>query len=122
MDDLEISGGGESINFNFDIILNFLTENSFIILLVIMFIILIAYKYSKDEVSLANGAKGFFESLQEKVSRLYGRLWLNSNMEGDTFKTKVHFDEEEEDYDEELEYEEVDNEEDDNHYRNTMSI
>lgn len=122
MEDLEISGGGESIDFNFDVILNFLTENGFVILLVVMFIVLIAYKYSKDEVSLANGAKGFFESLQEKVSRLYGKLWLNANMEGDTFKTKVHFDEDE-DEDEEYENEENEDELDNSHhYRNTMSI
>ena len=74
-------------------------EHIFEIILLLVLLALAIYKYSKDkELFLSNGFKSFMESMEEKANQWFGKLWLNSNMDGNAIRTKsVTFEEDDDD-------------------------
>ena len=74
-------------------------EHIFEIILLLVLIALAIYKYSKDrELFLSNGFKSFMESMEEKANQWFGKLWLNSNMDGNAIRTKsVRFEDDDDD-------------------------
>jgi hypothetical protein len=80
-------------------------EHIFEIILLLVLLALAIYKYSKDkELFLSNGFKSFMESMEEKANQWFGKLWLNSNMDGNAIRTKsvTFVDEEDDDYNDSL--------------------
>jgi len=78
---------------------NWIYEHIFEIILLLVLLALAIYKYSKDkELFLSNGFKSFMESMEEKANQWFGKLWLNSNMDGNAIRTKsVTFEEDDDD-------------------------
>ena len=103
MDNLEVpSIEVPSLDVSFDYLSytqTWIYEHIFEIILLLILVALAIYKYSKDkELFLSNGFKSFMESMEEKANQWFGKLWLNSNMDGNAIRTKsVTFEEDDED-------------------------
>ena len=77
----------------------------FEIILVIILVLFVIYKYANNEISLIKSYKQFVNRMYEKIYNLFGNLWLKSNMVGGAIKTKsVSINEEENTYDDIEEY------------------
>jgi len=88
MDSLEVPSIIESFDY-LSYTQKWIYEHIFEILLLLLLIGLAIYKYSKDnELFLSNGFKSFMESMEEKANMWFGKLWLNSNMDGNAIRTK----------------------------------
>jgi hypothetical protein len=70
-------------------------EHVFEIVLVLCFLALVVYKYGQKEISMATGYKSVLDQLTDGINNLFGRFWLSSNMQGKAIKTKVRFNEDE---------------------------
>lgn len=82
---------------SFDSIQEWVEEHVFEIVLIICFLALVIYKFGERDVSIAKEYKSFLDNFNDGLNNLFGKFWLSSNMEGNAIKTKVTF---EDDYDE----------------------
>jgi hypothetical protein len=81
-----------------DGIQEWITEHVFEVVLVVLFLCFIGYKYSVEDVSVSGQYKSYLDKLTDNINNLFGKFWLSSNMEGKAIKSSVRFsDEEEED-------------------------
>jgi hypothetical protein len=87
---------------SFSSIQDWVGENLLAIILVILLAVYIFYSYGQKKVSLASGYKSFLDRISDGINRMFGKFWLSSNMEGKAIKTRVRFNEEEnEEYEDE---------------------
>jgi hypothetical protein len=80
---------------SFSSIQEWVGEHLFEIALVIILLVFVFYKYGQKEISLSKGYKSILDEISDSVNRFFGRFWLSSNMEGKAIRTKVRFNEEE---------------------------
>ena len=74
-----------------DFIKEWVGEHMFEILLVFCILALVIYKYSKKELSIATEYKSFLDNFNYNLNNIFGKFWLASNMEGNAIKSKVSF-------------------------------
>jgi hypothetical protein len=85
---------------SFNFIQEWIREHLFEIVLVMCFLALAIYKYGQKEISMSNGYKSVIDKFNHGLNKLLGKFWLTSNMEGNAIKSKVTFNEDEnEEYD-----------------------
>lgn len=83
---------------SFSSIQDWVGENLLAIILVILLAVYIFYSYGQKKVSLASGYKSFLDRISDGINRMFGRFWLSSNMEGKAIKTRVRFNEDDNEY------------------------
>lgn len=97
---------------SFNYIQEWIGEHLFEIALVFCFLALVIYKYGQKEISMAKGYRSIMDQFNDGLNNLLGRFWLATNMDGNAIRSKVTFNE-----DENEEYED-DNDDDDNDEEN----
>ena len=83
---------------SFSSIQDWVGENLIAIILVLLLAVYIFYSYGQKKVSLASGYKSFLDRISDGVNRMFGKFWLSSNMEGNAIKTRVRFNEDDNEY------------------------
>ena len=83
---------------SFSTIQDWVGEHVFEVVLVVLLCVFVFYSYGQKKVSLASGYKSVLNQVSDGVNKLFGKFWLFTNMEGNAIKTKVRFNEDDNEY------------------------